>query len=72
MPPPERDKYLSISVKTNPVYNLRQAAEASHKPYGVDGPFPVQRTTVIIGVSERINPFPTKYIAKFQFDNKLS
>ena len=32
---------------------------ACHPPYGVDGPFPVQRTAVIIGGSERIKPFPT-------------
>ena len=44
MPPPKCGNYLNISVKTNPVYNLEQAAEDSHKPYGVDGPVPVQRT----------------------------
>ena len=35
MPPPKRGKYLSISVKTNPVHNLGQAAGDSHKPYGI-------------------------------------
>ncbi|MDD6966486.1 MAG: hypothetical protein PUK18_03140, partial [Firmicutes bacterium] len=32
LPPPKRGKYLSISVKTNPVHNLEQAAGASPRP----------------------------------------
>ena len=66
---------MSISVKTNPVHNLGQAAGDSHKPYGVAGPFPVQRASDVhrrFGADKSV-PYahaerhPVHHTAKFQF-----